>query len=345
MLPQLAQGDANKIFVIPSEFSQALGGLAERFSADRHARTPPRAVSFDEYAERAHDAAGATTSSSSSSETHATLDRAADAHRRRSRAGCSSSLVCLTQPQLVLEIGTYSGYSALSMARALPPDGRIITLEADPEHAAFARRHIERHGRIAVREGPALETIAALDGPFDLVFIDADKDGYVDYYEAVLPKLAPRGLIVADNTLGHERSEASRASTSTSPPTRARSRSFLTVRDGVTLIRGLDWTAVFDALSEKLQQTLADVRQRGTLTEDDVNAAMREIRLALLEADVNFKVVREFTKTVKERALGEEVVGAAQPRPAGRQDRQRGAHHAHGRRGRRASRSRRGRRR
>ena len=82
-----------------------------------------------------------------------------------------------------------------------PPGGRIITCEVDPEHAAFARRHTERHGRIAVREGPALETIATLDGPFDLVFIDADKDGYVDYYEAVLPKLAPRGLIVADDTL------------------------------------------------------------------------------------------------------------------------------------------------
>ena len=70
---------------------------------------------------------------------------------------------------------------------------------------------------------------------------------------------------------------------------------------------------MFDALSEKLQQTLADVRQRGTLTEEDVNATMREIRLALLEADVNFKVVREFTKALKERALGEEVVGALNP--------------------------------
>ena len=70
---------------------------------------------------------------------------------------------------------------------------------------------------------------------------------------------------------------------------------------------------MFDALSEKLQQTLSEVRQRGTLTEDDVNAAMREIRLALLEADVNFKVVREFTKSLKERALGEEVVGQLNP--------------------------------
>jgi signal recognition particle subunit SRP54 len=70
---------------------------------------------------------------------------------------------------------------------------------------------------------------------------------------------------------------------------------------------------VFDALAERLQSTLSEVRQRGTLTEDDVNAAMREIRLALLEADVNFRVVREFTKTVKERALGEDVVGQLNP--------------------------------
>ena len=70
---------------------------------------------------------------------------------------------------------------------------------------------------------------------------------------------------------------------------------------------------MFDTLSEKLQATLADVRQRGTLTEDDVNATMREIRLALLEADVNFKVVKSFTAAVKERCLGEDVVGALNP--------------------------------
>ncbi len=90
-------------------------------------------------------------------------------------------LVWSLQPQLVVEIGTFSGYSALSMARALPPGGRIITCEADPERAAFARRHVERHGRISVREGDALETIASLDGPFDMVFIDANMVGYVDF--------------------------------------------------------------------------------------------------------------------------------------------------------------------
>src|SRR5919108_5222069 len=70
---------------------------------------------------------------------------------------------------------------------------------------------------------------------------------------------------------------------------------------------------MFDALSQRLQETLAGVRERGTLTEDDVNRAMREIRLALLEADVNFKVVKQFTAAVKERSLGEEVTGHLNP--------------------------------
>jgi caffeoyl-CoA O-methyltransferase len=143
------------------------------------------------------------------------------------------TLVFLMQPKLVLEIGTFTGYGALSMARTLPPDGKIITLESDPTHAAFARRHVERHGRIAVREGPALESIAALDGPFDLVFIDANKEGYVDYYEAVLPKLAPRGLIVADNTL-FDTVMPFNEHVAADPRT---VQVFLTVREGLMLIR------------------------------------------------------------------------------------------------------------
>jgi caffeoyl-CoA O-methyltransferase len=146
-------------------------------------------------------------------------------------------LVWMIQPRLVLELGTYSGYSALSMARALPPDGRIITCELDPDRAAFARRHVERHGRIAVREGAALDTIATIDEPLDLVFVDADKDGYVDYYEAVVPKLSPKGLIVADNTLGHERNPAiARFNEHVAADDRT-VQVVLTVRDGVTLIR------------------------------------------------------------------------------------------------------------
>jgi caffeoyl-CoA O-methyltransferase len=113
-------------------------------------------------------------------------------------------LVWATGARRVLEIGTFSGYSALSMAAGLPPDGRIITCEIEPRHAEVARRFVERSAfsdRIEIRLGPAIETIALLAGPFDLVFIDADKTSYAAYYEAVLPKLAGRGLIVVDNTL------------------------------------------------------------------------------------------------------------------------------------------------
>jgi predicted O-methyltransferase YrrM len=161
-------------------------------------------------------------------------------------------LVFLAQPRLVLEIGTYSGYSALSMAQALPAGARIVTCELDPERVAFAQRHIDDAGfadRIEIRQGPALETIAGLDGPFDLVFIDADKGGYRDYYEAVLPKLSERGLIVIDNVLWSGR-VAEPPSDDDTDSTRAM-RAFndhvardgrvvsvmLSVRDGVTLVR------------------------------------------------------------------------------------------------------------
>ena len=113
-------------------------------------------------------------------------------------------LVWMSGARRVLEIGTYSGYSALSMAAALPEGGRVVTCEIYEKHAEFARRHIEASpyaDRIEVRVGPALETIEDLDGPFDLVFIDADKTGYWGYVEATLPLLAERGAIVIDNTL------------------------------------------------------------------------------------------------------------------------------------------------
>ncbi len=113
-------------------------------------------------------------------------------------------LVHATGARRVLEIGTFSGYSALSMAAGLPADGHIVTCEVDPRAAEVARRAIAASpyaGRVEVRLGPALETLGSLDGPFDLVFVDADKAEYVAYYEAVLPKLAERGLLVVDNTL------------------------------------------------------------------------------------------------------------------------------------------------
>lgn len=114
------------------------------------------------------------------------------------------TLVWLSGARRILEIGCFTGYSALSMAAALPPGGTITTCELDPERAAIARRHFEASPwaeRIDLIEGPALESLRLLTGPFDLVFIDADKVSYPRYYEAVLPLLADHGLIVADNVL------------------------------------------------------------------------------------------------------------------------------------------------
>ena len=150
----------------------------------------------------------------------------------------------------VLEIGTYSGYSALAMAAALPPEGRIVTCEIDPEHAAVARRHIagSAHAeQIEVRLGPALDTIAELAGPFDLVFIDADKESYRSYFEAVLPKLSKRGLIAIDNTLwggrvlgdgeADDRTRALRELNDHLVRDPRITCVLLTVRDGLTLVR------------------------------------------------------------------------------------------------------------
>jgi caffeoyl-CoA O-methyltransferase len=160
-------------------------------------------------------------------------------------------LVFATGARRVLEFGTYSGYSALSMARALPPDGRIVSLEVDQEHAEFARRHIAASpyaDRIEVLLGPALENVERLDGPFDLVFIDADKPNYGRYYEAALPKLSERGLIAVDNTLwsgrvldpGDDADESTRALAAFNDMLVRDERVvcvMLTVRDGVTLAR------------------------------------------------------------------------------------------------------------
>ena len=158
-------------------------------------------------------------------------------------------LVFASAARRVLEVGTYSGYSALAMAEGLSADGRIDTCEVEERHADVARRYIARSAyadRITVHLGPALETIARLEGEFDFVFIDADKGNYVNYYEAVLPRLSERGLIVADNTLWSGRvvdpddDEGTRAIVAFNDHVRNDDRVVcvqLSVRDGVTLIR------------------------------------------------------------------------------------------------------------
>jgi caffeoyl-CoA O-methyltransferase len=112
------------------------------------------------------------------------------------------ALVVATRATRVLEIGTFTGVSALSMAARLAEGGKVITLEADPVAAEIARRHIAASpyaDRIELVFGDALESVGRLEGPFDVVFVDAWKTDYPAYYEAVLPKLAPHGVIVADN--------------------------------------------------------------------------------------------------------------------------------------------------
>ena len=114
------------------------------------------------------------------------------------------ALVVATRARRVLEIGTFTGYGALSIAARLPAGGTVITLEADAGRADLARRHFEPSpdaAKIELVQGDAREIVPTLDGPFDLVFIDAWKGDYPHYYEAVLPKLADHGLIVCDNVL------------------------------------------------------------------------------------------------------------------------------------------------
>jgi caffeoyl-CoA O-methyltransferase len=159
-------------------------------------------------------------------------------------------LVYALRPAWVLEIGTFSGYSSLSMAAGLPPGGRITTCELSPQHASVARSHIARSPYadvIEVIEGAALDTVGKLSGPFDFVFIDADKTNYLAYYEAVFPKLAPGGLIAVDNTLwsgnvvdDKDQSDDTRAIRFFNDTVVADPRVVCvqtTVRDGVTLIR------------------------------------------------------------------------------------------------------------
>ena len=158
-------------------------------------------------------------------------------------------LVFALRPQRVLELGTYSGYSSLSMAAQLPPGGHIDTCEVDETHAAVARRYLDEAGvgdRVTIHLGPALETIERLEGEFHLIFIDADKVNYPAYYEALVLRLSPNGIMVLDNTLWSGRVAEPDDSPETQMFVQLNARIaadprvvavMLTVRDGVTLVR------------------------------------------------------------------------------------------------------------
>jgi caffeoyl-CoA O-methyltransferase len=110
----------------------------------------------------------------------------------------------------VVEIGTFTGYSSICFARGLPEGGRLLALDVSEEWTSVARRYWERAGvadRITLRLGPALESLRELpeEPRFDLAFVDADKEGYVGYWEELVPRVRSGGLILADNTLSHGR--------------------------------------------------------------------------------------------------------------------------------------------
>jgi len=147
----------------------------------------------------------------------------------------------------ILEIGTFTGFASQMMAAALPEDGELITCDIDPKAIEVARSFFARspHGhKISLREGSALETMRTLQPGFDLVFIDADKENYVNYYEAALPLLAANGLIAVDNVLWSGRvldpkSDQDRAIVAFNEHVARDKRVtqvVLTVRDGVMLI-------------------------------------------------------------------------------------------------------------
>ena len=113
-------------------------------------------------------------------------------------------LVKISRAKRILEIGTFTGYSALAMAEGLPRGGCLITCDIDPDTTRIAQSHWQRspHGRkIELRLGPATETIRRLNGFFDMVFIDADKENYVRYWQLCVPKVRRGGMLLADNVL------------------------------------------------------------------------------------------------------------------------------------------------
>ena len=116
------------------------------------------------------------------------------------------TISCLLRPKNILEIGTFTGYSALCLAMGLQPDGVLHTIELREEDAAIARGYFSKSftkNKIVLHVGNALEIIPSLTEKWDIVFIDADKTGYIDYYELTLPNVNQNGLIIADNVLFH----------------------------------------------------------------------------------------------------------------------------------------------
>lgn len=159
-------------------------------------------------------------------------------------------LSTLLRPRRILEIGTFTGYSALALAGGLTEDGQLHTLDINPDDVAIARSNFNRlpqGKKIILHLGNALEIIPALEETWDLVFLDADKTGYIDYYELVLPRLKAGGVILADNVLFHgevladpvkgKNAKAIHAFNQHVLADERTEQVLLTVRDGLMLIR------------------------------------------------------------------------------------------------------------
>jgi caffeoyl-CoA O-methyltransferase len=157
-------------------------------------------------------------------------------------------LVQILRPGLVVEVGTFTGYSALSIAEGLPEGGRLITCEVDPKARSVAQEAFDAspHGKkIDLRFGPALDTIRGIVDPIDFSFIDADKEAYPEYYEELVQRTRPGGLILLDNALWSGRvldpeDEETRAIDDVNRRAVTDERVecvMLTIRDGVLLVR------------------------------------------------------------------------------------------------------------
>lgn len=161
-------------------------------------------------------------------------------------------LSCLLQPKKILEIGTFTGYSALCMAKGLQPGGQLHTIELREDEAAIARSYFEQSSyknNIVLHTGDASKIIPLINNLWDMVFIDADKTGYIDYYELVLPFVKQNGIIIADNVLFHgqvleptisgKNAKAVNAFNEHVKNDTRVQQVVLTVRDGLMLIRKL----------------------------------------------------------------------------------------------------------
>jgi caffeoyl-CoA O-methyltransferase len=160
-------------------------------------------------------------------------------------------LVKMIGAKRVLEVGMFTGYSALSMASALPDDGELVTCDKDPVVVEIARRYFEESPdghKIQIRVGPAMATLATLEGPFDFAFLDADKQSYPDYYDRLMELVRPGGIITIDNVLWsgevlEPRDEETRAIHALNEKVKADRRVehvLATVRDGLLIVRKRD---------------------------------------------------------------------------------------------------------